>query len=254
MRRIISAFSALALITSPLQPLLAQQQASHHTSHHATAAGDSVKGYDWTRVTLSLRGGTFHSTGNSEAHRVVDRALTSGQAALEPFITGGSLHLPITSRWGVHVGVDGGRRTTRSESRVRPAGETSTVQQRTRFALASFVHAGMDMTAWRWRQGASLALTVGAGRAAYTLQQDGRFVDVDRLVVFEDELRSRGHGTVGYVGAAMDMPIAHWVAVRVDVRQQAGTAGMSGDFAGFDRLDLGGTRVSAGLALRPFAR
>lgn len=246
MRRRASAFGALALLVAVAQPLHAQQ--------HAMADRDSTRGFAWERVMLSVHGGSFHSTGNSDVHRVVDRALTPGQAALEPFVTGGSLHVPLRARLALHVGVDGGSRTTHSESRVRPVGENAPVQQRTRFTLSSFVHAGVDVTAWQGREGMSLVFSAGAGRAAYTLQQDGAFVDVDRLEVFEDDLASSGRGTVGYVGAALDVPVAHWASLRADVRRQRGSAGMSGDFVGFDRFDLGGTRFSAGFGLRPFGR
>jgi hypothetical protein len=35
------------------------------------------------------------------------------------------------------------------------------------------------------------------------------------------------------------------------MRHQVGSAPMSADFAEFDRLDLGGTRVTAGLRIHP---
>ncbi len=238
--------SALTLLISVAPSLQAQP--------HATRTGDSHEGFEWARVSLTVRSGTFHSTGNSDAHRLLERALTSGRTAFEPLVTGASLHLPISSRWGVHAGVDGGHRTTSSESRVRPAGEIVPVQQRTQFALSSYVHAGLDVTAWKWSNRASLVLTAGVGRAAYRLRQHGAFMDLDRLVVFDNEFHSAGRGTVGYGGAALDVPLSHWASLQADVRRQGGSAGMSGDFAGFDRLDLGGTRISAGLALRPFAR
>jgi hypothetical protein len=241
MQRLFGITAALVLALTA-RPLLAQQHA------------DSMAYFPWTGVALSVRGGPFRSSANSDAHRVLERALTPGLEALEPLLVGVSLHVPLTARWGVHAGVDGGRRTTRSESRVRPPEVADPVRQQTQFSLASFVHAGLDVVAWRWHDRTSLVLTGGVGRAAYTLQQTGRFVDVDRLVVFDDVLASRGRGTVGYLGAAADVAVTRAVSVRMDVRRQYGSATMSGDFAGFKRFDLGGARVSGGLVLRPFAR
>ncbi|MDF1503286.1 hypothetical protein PYV61_10050, partial [Roseisolibacter sp. H3M3-2] len=161
---------------------------------------------------------------------------------------------PPTCRWGVVLGAEAGGGSAASTSRATPDGGAP-VAQRTALDLTGVQWAGVEWTALRWRPAAGERLRVtlgaGAGAAAYRLRQWGAFVDAERRVAYEDDFRSRGRGAVAYAQAAVAVPVRRWLAVQGDVRRQAGSAPMTDDFAGFDRLDLGGTRLGVGVTVRP---
>jgi hypothetical protein len=204
--------------------------------------------------------GTFRPTGRSELYALLDAALAPGARALRPRVTGGALHVRVTPRWAVLLGAEAGGRQTASVSRVRPAGVTADVRQWTAFDLTAVQYAGAEWQALRWRGAragapdrARLTLGAGLGRASYRVRQGGDFVDVDRRLGFGDEFRSDGAGAIRFASAALEVPVRRWLGVQGTARRQAGSAPMRADYASFDRLDLGGTRLDVGLHLRPAA-
>lgn len=211
-----------------------------------------------SRIAVGVRAGSFQPAGNSEAFELFDRALTKGTADLRPSVTGASAQIRVWRNVQVVAGFEQGDRTVSSRARVQPTGVSTPVQQQTTFELTGVQYAGVQVQAWQWQRGASkrtwlrLLAGAGAGRAEYSLRQWGNFVDVTRLVQFSDDLRSTGSGTFGYGSLVAEVPVARWVSVQADVRQQYGRAGMDGDYAGFDKLDLGGRRLGVGVLLHPW--
>jgi hypothetical protein len=203
------------------------------------------------RVSVSARIGELRPAGHSQLFDLLDAALTPGANALRPRLAGGALHVAVTSRLGIVLGADAGERTVASTSRVQATGAASDARQQTTLTLRALPYAGAEWQALRWR-GAAVTLGAGGGVASYALQQQGDFVDAQRRVGFQNAFRSEGCGAFGYGSAGVLVPLRRWVALQGDVRRQVGSAPMSGDFAGFDRLDVGGTTWSAGLRVRPW--
>jgi len=201
------------------------------------------------RVALTLRYGALVPAGHSELFSLMDRALDPGSRALQPRLAGGELHVRAAGAFGVVLGAASGGGTVASVSRAQPLSGGAGTSQQTRLDLTTVGYVGAELTALRWH-GARLAFDAGGGVAHYTLRQWGDFVDADRQVGFAQDFRSAGSGAFGYAGAGVEVPVRRWVALRGDVRRQVGSAPMSGDFAAFDRLDLGGTTFGAGLTLR----
>jgi hypothetical protein len=207
----------------------------------------------WTdRLAVSVQAATLAPSGRSDLYVLLDRALDG--ARLRPTLVDGALHARIAADVGVVLGIETGRSTVASTSRVRAAASTSDARQQTSLEFSTMARAGVDWQAWRWRVASRDRLRVslggGGGVARYRVHQWGDFVDASRSVVFSDDFRSVGRGAFGYVNATIDVPVRSWLAVQGDARRQFGSARMSGDFASFNRLDLGGTRFGAGLALR----
>jgi hypothetical protein len=159
----------------------------------------------------------------------------------------------LTPRWSLALAGERGGTSSPSVSRVRPA--SGVARQRTSLEFPSLLHAGAEWRAARWRGSrrgddrARVVLGAGAGTARYRLRQWGDFVDETRLVAYADDLRSSGDGTFGYAAAAVEVPVRRWITVRAHARRQVGSAPMNGDFASFDRLDLGGTGIGGGLRI-----
>ncbi|WP_373068764.1 hypothetical protein [Gemmatimonas sp.] len=237
--------NAVAACLVMLAPALQAQNASRDSS-------------TWSRVSVSVRYGVFTPSGNSEAYSLIDRALYSGAATLNPRIAGADVAVRLTPRWSARLGIESGERTMESVSRVSPATTTSPVAQQTALQLTSVQSLGVEWRAARWAraQGAGadrarLILGAGVGTARYRFQQWGTFVDAERLVAYRDDFYSTGRGLFEYVSAGVDVPVTRWVALQGTVRQQFGAAPMSDDYATFDRLDLGGTNVSVGVRFSP---
>jgi hypothetical protein len=227
----------------------------------APAAAQDAPPSSWLeRVSVSAAFAELRPAGRSELFTLAERAFAPGLRTLRPRLAAGELHVRLGRRWGVLLGTEAGGRTVSSVNLYHPLpylGE-STVQ--TSLDLGAVHYVGVEWTAVRWRDASArradrlrLVLGAGGGVASYRLRQWGEFVDVARRMAFVDDFRSAGRGAVGYAGAAVEVPVRPWIALRGDVRRQVGTASMSDDFATFDRLDLGGTRLSAGVRVHPAA-
>jgi hypothetical protein len=208
------------------------------------------------RVSLAARYGSFQPAGRSEVFSLIDRALAPGSRALRPRLVGGELHVRVSGPWGLVFGAETGSSTVASISRVQPTSGAGDVRQQTSLDLTAVETLGAEWRAFRWRGSSPEAtdrlrvvLGAGAGVASYRLRQWGEFVDADRRVAYADDFGSTGRGTLGYASAGVEVPLRAWLALQGDVRRQVGSAPMSADFASFDRLDLGGTRVGAGLVV-----
>jgi hypothetical protein len=220
--------------------------------------GDSVSSTWLDRVTVVARYGTFRPARQSVVYSLIDRALTPGSRALRPSLVGGELHVRMVGRWGLLLGAESGSSTVASVSRAQPASASGDVRQQTTLGLSSVQYVGGEWQALRWRRAhrdapdrLRVVLGAGGGVARYRLRQWGDFVDAERGVAFENDFRSAGRGGFGYASAGVDVPLRGWIALEGELRRQAGSAPMSADYATFDRLDLGGTRFSVGLQLRP---
>lgn len=207
------------------------------------------------RVDLAARYGRLTPAGGSQLYTLLDRALDAGGASLRPRLVGGELRARVVRHWSVVAGAETGRSTLASTSRVRPLAATGDVRQQTALDVPSLAYGGIDWQAVRWHVGGAERVRVvvgaGGGVARYRLHQWGDFVDADRRVAFADDFRSTGHGAIAYGHVAVQAPLRAWVALEADARRQWGSAPMTGDFAEFDRLDLGGTRLGAGVVLHP---
>ncbi|AMW06007.1 hypothetical protein [Gemmatimonas phototrophica] len=211
-----------------------------------------------SRLGVSVRGGEFRLAGNSEAFRLFDQALTAGTAQLAPRVAGAEVQVRVWRALSAVAGAETGNRTAASISRVAPTASSTPVAQRTSFELSSVQHAGVQWQAWQWQRSERsverlrVVLGGGLGQARYALRQWGNFVDATRRVEFSDDLQSNGRGTFRYLAAKVEVPVSRRLAMQGDVRHHSGSASMNGDFATFDRLDLGGMRLGLGVVVTPW--
>jgi hypothetical protein len=208
------------------------------------------------RVSVSVRYGELRPAGRSELYTLMDRAVTPGRSALRPRIAGGHVRVALGGgrRFGVLLGTESGERTVTSTNLFSPLPYLGETRMQTSLDLRAVRYVGAEWTALRWRGAgesdrARLVLGAGAGTASYRVRQWGEFVDAARRVSFLDDFQSAGRGSIAYGAAGVEVPVARWLALQGEVRRQFGSAPMNADYATFDRLDLGGTRLSAGVRL-----
>lgn len=206
-----------------------------------------------SNVAVSAFFGELQPSGRSELYSLLDRSLSPGSGALQPRLGGGALHVSLPYRLAATLGAERGGRTMGSSSRMSPNG--SPVPQQTTLDVRHAEYVGVEWTALRWQGGnagdrARVMLGGGAGALGYRLRQWGSFVDEQRSVVFDDDFTSTGTGKFAYASVGLEVPVRSWVAVRGMARRQFGSAPMAGDYAEFDRLDIGGTAITAGVSLR----
>ena len=172
------------------------------------------------------------------------------------------MHLALDGRWSLVTRFDAGSRTIGTTSRAAPTTPAQSLAQRTTLDLTSMFSAGAQVVAWRWRGAAHadaltrsdrarLVVGVGGGRVQYRLHQRGTFVDADRLIAYTDEYRSASRDFVAYATAGVEVPLGLGVAIDGQLRRQWGSAEMNGDYDSFDRIDLGGTTLIAGIRFTP---
>jgi len=98
----------------------------------------------------------------------------------------------------------------------------------------------------------SLYAGVAAGMMEYKFYQKGDFIDFETLNVFSDEFVSRSWTPVAQATLGLDMGLGSFTMLNLEARYTWANAHMSADFVGFDRIDLSGASVTAGLAFRIF--
>ena len=87
----------------------------------------------------------------------------------------------------------------------------------------------------------------GAGFLWYTFDQSGDFVDFVDLSVFGTTLRSNGWTPSTHVLAGADIKLRQRLFLTGEARYLWAKAALGRDFVGFDRIDLSGAKVTAGV-------
>ena len=130
------------------------------------------------------------------------------------------------------------------------------IVQTTELAQASV---GGSLRFWlrpRWREVSRLAWVpnriapyVGAGGGArwYRFTQAGDFVDFVDLSIFTDRLESSGWTASGHLFAGASASLTRQLFLGVEARYVWADTPLSGDFVGFDNIDLNGFQATGGI-------
>lgn len=99
---------------------------------------------------------------------------------------------------------------------------------------------------------ARVAPYVGAGGGTmwYSFRQGGDFVDTTTTNVFSDVFQSSGWTPTAHLFAGSDFTITPATALTVEARYTWANATLGQDFVGFNRIDLSGVSLTAGLTFR----
>jgi opacity protein-like surface antigen len=89
----------------------------------------------------------------------------------------------------------------------------------------------------------------GVGFTTYEFNQFGDFVDEGTLEIFSSDLTTTGTAVSLLAAAGLQVNVASRVYLTGDVRYRRGSAGVGGDFVGFDDVDLSGFQWNAGIGV-----
>lgn len=208
---------------------------------------------------FTLRAGYAHAAAGSDVFSFTTNQLTVNRGDFSGFTVAGDFGFRVASRVDLVLGSSYAGTNTRSEFRNfvdqndLPIEQTTTFQRVPVTASVKLYLAprGRSVGHFAWIP-ARLTPWVGGGGGAewYRFRQRGDFVDFGTNAVFPDVFSSSGWTPEAHAMAGVDLSLSPRFAVTGEGRYTWARANMSQDFAGFDKIDLSGFAVTAGIAVR----
>jgi opacity protein-like surface antigen len=195
----------------------------------------------------------------SDLFDLVTRELTLEKSDFRSPAFGVDLGIPIGSHFATVISLGYSRATPHSESRDFVDASGDPISQTTRF---SQVPVTATLRYYPWKTGETIGsyawvparllpyIGGGIGFIRYGFSQAGSFVDRDTLTIFRTELSSDGYSSTYHVVTGMDVSISPLVFVNGEVRYSRAKANLTGQFSGFQPIDLNGLRVIGGVYFR----
>lgn len=208
------------------------------------------------RGAVSLRAGYFGASANSEIYDFFAETFTIAPGDFNAAVLGIDVALAVHSRVDVLFGFEFTKSGTDSEVREFVEDDGSPITQRTELSTVPLSASAKLYLTPRGREISRFAfvpskarpyLGAGAGLIWHKLSQFGDFVDFVDLSIFTGRFESTGWGTEAHVFGGLDLQLApRWYA-SFEGRYLWADDDLSGDFVGFDPIDLSGLRVTAGI-------
>jgi opacity protein-like surface antigen len=227
----------------------------------AAGAQDMGRGFFFKEptATWSVRVGYGLANAESEIFSFTSRQLTVDKSDFSGVNVGSDLDFRLTSRLALGLGLWYEGRSAPSEYRDFVDQDDLPIEQTTKFqrmpitlGLKYYVMPrGRSIGQFAWIP-AKVAPYVGAGGGAmwYSFKQNGDFIDQPTLDVFHDTFKSSGWTPEAHAMAGVDISLTPRLVLTGEGRYTYAKANMEEDFVGFDKIDLSGFAITAGLALR----
>jgi hypothetical protein len=245
MRRVVAASALLVLAAAT--PLYAQSQGNGYL-------------FGAPNGRLSIHAGYARAGAGSDLFGQVMSDLTLNKSDFSGPTVGAELAFTLSPRLDLAFQVDYAGRTKGSEYRNLVEGPNNLpIQQTTTFQrvpLTANIRAyltprGRSIGALAWIP-SQIVPWVGAGGGAmwYRFKQEGDFVDFQTNAIFRDTYNSDGWAPTAQGMGGLDITLSPRIAFTVDARYTWARADLSGDFAGFNKIDLSGVSTGLGFTLR----
>ena len=209
------------------------------------------------RGALSIRGGYLIASANSDIYEFFSEDLTIDTKDFNALVFGIDVALALHPRLDVLAGFEYSRAAVDSEFREFEEDNGAPITQTTELRTVPLTGSIKLYLTSRGREISRFAFVpskarpyvgAGAGLIWYRLEQIGDFVDVDDLSIFPGEFRSSGWGTEAHVFAGLDLQLSPEWYLSLEGRYVWADARLSGDFVGFDPIDLNGLRITVGFS------
>ena len=210
-------------------------------------------------ATWALRAGFDHANARSDIFSFTSRELTVDRGDFSGFTIASDVNFRVSPRLGVVLGASYSGSSTPSEFRDFVGEDDLPIEQTTSFKRvpitaslkAYLTPRGRSVGSFAWIP-TKVAPYLGAGGGAmwYRFRQNGEFVDPETLDVFRDTFNSSGWTPEAHAMAGVDLSLSPRLVLTGEGRYTYAKAKLKEDFVNFDRIDLSGFAVTAGLAIR----
>ena len=205
---------------------------------------------------LGIRSGWLFARAGSDLFDFVESQLTIGRSDFNAPALAVDIGATASRRVDVLFGFEYSRATISSEYRNLVDNNRLPIAQRTRLQQMNLSTSAKIALIPRGREVGRLAwiprpvapyIGAGAGFVRYSFDQSGDFVDFVDLSVFAATLRSSGWTPSTHVFAGADIKVRRRLFLSAEARYLWARAPLGQDFTGFDRIDLSGAKVTAGV-------
>lgn len=227
------------------------------------AQGEGSRGYLFREPPLSLTlfGGFAQPATGGDIWGFTFNELTLDRADFGSRESGGELAIRLSPRVDLVVSYSANDVRQRSESRDYVGTDGFPITQTTRLIRRPFgasfryhlTDRGRMLGTRAWVPNRFVPFVgLGFGRMAYSLDQQGEFVDETTLDIFVDRYRAAGRAAYAQGSVGAQWTLIPSVALTGEARYLLAGADGSPSFTGFDRLDLSGLSANIGVTLRVF--
>ncbi len=209
------------------------------------------------RGAFSIRVGYLIASANSDIYEFFSKDLTIESNDFNALVFGIDVALALHPRLDVLVGFEYSRTAIDSEFREFEEDNGAPITQTTELRTVPLTGSIKLYLTPRGREISRFAFVpskarpyvgAGAGLIWYRLEQNGDFVDFVDLSIFPGEFRSTGWGTEAHVFGGLDLQLSPEWYLSLEGRYVWADARLSGDFVGFDPIDLNGLRITVGFS------
>lgn len=227
---------------------------------HAQRAGDGFL-FQRPNGSWTLRGGFAQPTANSDVFMFVTDQLTLDRSDFGSPTFGTSLGFRLSERNELMFDITYARVTQSSEFRDWVDQNDLPIQQKTSLrripitvGLRHYLTSpGRAIGQFAWIPARrALYVAAGVGMMEYKFHQSGDFIDFNTLNVFHDEFASQGWTSTMHAAVGLDMTLGNFTMLNLEARYVWAHGSMGADWVGFNRMDLSGPSVTAGLTFRLF--
>jgi hypothetical protein len=210
------------------------------------------------RGAIGVRGGYSFASAESDIYDFFGEVLTIEKNDFDSFVLGVDVAWTLHSRVDAVFGFEVTRPTIDSEYREFVEDNDAPIVQATRLTTFPVTASLKLYLAPRGRQVSRFGFIPGkvrpyvgggGGFVWYRLEQAGDFVDFEDLSIFTAQLQSEGWGWAGQAFGGADFSLSPRIYLTFELRYLWMDAGVSGDFEGFEPIDLGGLRTTGGIGV-----
>ena len=207
---------------------------------------------------FGIRTGWLFARTDSDLFDFVRDQLTIGRNAFNTPALAVDISAVASNRVDVVIGFAYSRATIDSEYRRFVDNNRQPIAQQTRLQQVNLTASAKVAVLPRGREVGRLAwiprpvspyVGAGAGYLWYKFEQSGAFVDFVDLSVFDASLRASRWTPGAHVFAGVDVKLRRRLFLEAEARYLWANGPTGRDFIGFDRIDLSGVNVTAGINL-----
>ena len=188
-------------------------------------------------------------------------SLTLSRADFASPWLGGEIGLRVTDHLDVAVGVGWTRARSASEYENWVDQDENPIEQVTSFQTVTgslgakyyFTDRGRSIGRFAWVPSRfSPYVGGGIGIVGYEFRQEGDFIDFQSPTseIFFDALETSGTGFAGYLAGGIDVTLGRQFVLTGESRYTLSNGPVTGPYSGFDRIDLAGLQLLAGIGIR----